>query len=134
MLAFVPDSKLYKPYKGFVALMVIFMFITPLAKTESLNAFAYSTSYSEELSEEKLLNNDSSLVLACAEDLLNKSLEDAVKNAEINAGVKSYIKEENGEAYISKIDVYGELSEEEEEKVLSIINGIAGGVEIEFIR
>ena len=133
MLTFVPDSKLYKPYKGFVALMVIFMFITPLAKTESLNTFAYSTSYSAELSEEKLLNNDSSLVLACAEDLLNKSLEDAVKNAEINAEFKSYIKEENGEAYISKIDVYGELSEEEEKKVLSIINGIAGGVEIEFI-
>lgn len=133
MLTFVPDSKLYKSYKGIVALMVIFMFITPLAKTESLNTFAYSTSYSAELSEEKLLNNDSSLVLACAEDLLNKSLEDAVKNAEINAGFKSYIKEENGEAYISKIDVYGELSEEEEEKVLSIINGIAGGVEIEFI-
>ena len=133
MLTFVPDSKLYKSYKGFVALMVIFMFITPLAKTESLNTFAYSTSDSAELSEEKLLNNDSSLVLACAEDLLNKSLEDAVKNAEINAEFKSYIKEENGEAYISKIDVYGELSEEEEEKVLSIINEIAGGVEIEFI-
>ena len=113
--------------------MVIFIFITPLAKTESLNTFAYSTSDSAELSEEKLLNNDSSLVLACAEDLLNKSLEDAVKNAEINAEFKSYIKEENGEAYISKIDVYGELSEEEEEKVLSIINEIAGGVEIEFI-
>ena len=113
--------------------MVIFMFTTTFTKTESLNTFAYSTSYSAEIAEEQLLNNDSSLVLTCAENLLNKSLEDAVKSAEINADCKSYIKEENGEAYISKIDVYGELSEEEVVKVISIINGIAGGVEIEFI-
>ena len=111
----------------------MFMFITPFFKAKKDDTFVTLTSFSTEISKEELMYNDTSLVLNCAEDLLDQSIDDALKNAEINALCESCIKEKNGEAYISKVDIHGELTKEEEGKVISIINGIAGGVEIEFV-
>ncbi|MBR5826522.1 MAG: hypothetical protein IKY78_05500 [Clostridia bacterium] len=133
LLALIPDSKLDKSYKSFVALITMFMFITPFFKAKKDDTFVTLTSFSTEISKEELMYNDTSLVLNCAEDLLDQSIDDALKNAEINALCESCIKEKNGEAYISKVDIHGELTKEEEGKVISIINGIAGGVEIEFV-
>lgn len=133
LLSFIPDSKLNNSYKALVSLMIIYMLISPFSNSNSIDSLASFSDYTSGITEDELLLNDSSLVLDCAENLLNTTLNDALRKAALDAECKTHIKENKNEAYISKIDVYGNLAENEETEVVYIIKGIAGGVEIDFI-
>lgn len=134
LLSFVPESKLKKSYKSFVILMTIFMFITPFSKVKSVEFLNDNINFSSNLTKEDLMVNNSNLVLHCAENLLNERLNSTLAGVNITVGCESHIKEEGGKAYIEKVDILGELSSEDKNKVISQVESVlGGGVEIDFV-
>ena len=129
-----PDSKLKKSYKGFISVLTIFMFLSPFSELKNLSEIIEKTDFKYGITEEKLLLESSNVILDCAEDLLDSRLNEILDFAELEGYCKTYIKEINGEAYIDKINIYGEFSFDEEKIIISLINEAVGGdAEIEFV-
>ena len=133
LLYFVPESKLKKSYKGFVSLLTVFLFISPLSDMKSIGLSLKNTNISNELSEESLLLESSNVVLDCAESLLEQRLDELIVNINTKAYCKAHIKNNEDTAYIERIEIYGELTKDERQNITSVLDEVTGGVVLEFI-
>lgn len=135
LLSIIPESKLKKTYKGFVSLLIIFVFINPLSGLKGSGGLLGDFSYKGGVSEDELKSDSTSVVIDCAENLLNERLDDILNEADIDASCKTQIVEKDSEVYIGKIEIYGGLTDEETDKVIAMLAEVTGGdTEIEFIR
>ena len=134
LLSIIPESKLKKTYKGFVSLLIIFVFINPLSGLKDSGGLVGDYSYKGGISEIELNSDSTGVVIDCAEGLLNERLDVILNEADIEANCKSKIKEKDSEAYIDKIEIYGELTDEETDKVIALLAEVTGGdTEVEFV-
>lgn len=133
LMSMMPETIIKKTYKGFVSLLIIFIFISPLSGIKGLGEIIESSSHSIELSEQELMLQSSYVVLDCAEGLLKERLDTIISEAGIDANCETFINEIDGEAYIEKIEIYGDITSYEAQKIESLFStAIGGDIEIEF--
>ena len=133
LLYFVPESKLKKSYKGFVSLLTVFLFVSPLSDIRSIGLSLKNADSDNELSEEKLLLESSNVLLDCAENLLEQRLNELIASINSKAYSKAHIKENENGAYIERIEIFGELRKDERENITSVLVEVTGGAELEFV-
>ncbi len=134
LISVLPEAKLKNTYKGFVSVILIFVFLSQMSDVEDMFKITGSIIYNSEYSEEELSEKNSTIVLDCAENLLEERLNASI--TEVNSGCHcdAFLSESNGQAYIEKIKVFGYLSNEDEKEIDAIISEMTGGdTEIEFI-
>lgn len=133
LMSLMPETIIKKTYKGFVSLLIIFIFINPLSGIKGIGEIIENNSHSNELSEQELMLQSSDVVLDCAEGLLKERLDTIMAEAGVDAICETFIKEMDGEAYIEKIEIYGDITSYEAQKIESLFStAIGGDIEIEF--
>jgi len=134
LLSFLPQNKLKKSYKGFVSILLIFIFVSPFSDLKDIGSYFKKISDTNNVSEQELMLQNSTVVIDCAENILEERLNTLLEEYEFKAECKAYITEENSEAKLEKIDIIGRLSSDEKEKISKLLTDATGGdTLIEFV-
>lgn len=134
LLSVLPETRLKKSYRAFVSLLVVFVLISPFSRFKDIGKLIDDLSYKSEFSQENLILDNSQVVINCAEELLEERLNEILYESDIEGYCKSCIKENESGAYIEKIEVYGEFTSEQTDKIIIMLTEATGGdTKIEFI-
>lgn len=131
LMALLPGSKLDSAFKGLVSLVLISCFILPVdGKTVSFSIDEITAATD---SEKEYFVDSGTVVIDCAESLLEDTLNSELKKISPDIYCKTSIVYTDETAYIEKIEVYGCGDEYERENAITVIADSTGGdTEIEF--
>ncbi len=134
LLSILPDTWIKKSYKCFVTVLTVYLFISPIKEITEIKSLFENVNYSGEYTEEDLMLENTNVVIDCAEKLLEKRLNEILKENGTDGYCKAYIKEKEGEAFIEKIEIYSNLPADEYDSIVLMLSQVAGGETVfEFI-
>ncbi len=118
-LALIPESKLKNAYRTICTLIVVFSLFSALASVD-ISEFDFSDT--EEAISDSVEEKSDELLIKEGEELISSYLSGKLKDNGFDLKCKSKLQEVKSELRISKVTVYGKVSEGEKAEIIKLIN------------